>query len=339
VLVLVDAMGGDKAPDEIVKGCIDAINESEGYDVLLIGDVNKINRILENEKFDARRIQLHHTDEVIHNDDMPTKAIKSKKNSSMVVGLNMLKEKYGDVFLSAGNTGALLAGAMLTLGRIKGVQRPALAPIIPSASGGTMLIDAGLNTNCKPENLLQFGIIGSLYMRNVFGIKNPRVGLVNIGQENRKGSEVIKQAYEKLTASDINFIGNVEGRDIPLGAVDVAVCDGFVGNVLLKFLEGVGFYISKGLKDLYYKNLKSKLSALIIKKDLKKFFHSMDYEEYGGTPVLGVDGAVFKCHGSSSAKSIKNTIVTACNFARSSVIEQIRREFADSAAEVDDIEI
>lgn len=337
MLVLVDAMGGDKAPDEIVKGCIDAINESEGYDVLLIGDVNKINRVLENKKFDARRIQLHHTDEVILNDDPPTKAIKSKKNSSMVVGLNMLKEKYGDVFLSAGNTGALLAGAMLTLGRVKGVQRPALAPIIPSGSGGTMLIDAGLNTNCKPENLLQFGIIGSLYMRDVFGIENPRVGLINIGQENRKGNEIIKQAYEKLSASNINFIGNVEGRDIPLGAVDVAVCDGFVGNVLLKFLEGVGYYISKGLKELYFKNVKSKFSALLIKKDLKKFFNSMDYEEYGGTPVLGVDGAVFKCHGSSNAKSIKNTIVTACNFSRSSVIEQIRREF--STAEVDSIEV
>lgn len=326
MLILVDAMGGDKAPGEIVKGCIDAINESEGYDIVLIGDVDKLNELLKGKKFDARRLQLHHTTEVISNNDSPTKAIKLKKDSSMVVGLKLLKEKFGDVFLSAGNSGALLAGTLLTLGRIKGVHRPALAPVIPTKSGGTMLIDAGLNTNCKPDNLLQFGIIGSIYMKEVFKIENPKVGLINVGQENRKGNEYIKQAFEKLSASNINFIGNVEGRELPEGICDVAVCDGFVGNVLLKFLEGVGSYILSGLKGVYSKNILSKLSAIIVKKELRKFFKGLDYEEYGGTPILGVNGVVFKCHGSSSAKAIKNTIIRACSFARSTVLEQIRAQ-------------
>ncbi|MGI6777741.1 MAG: phosphate acyltransferase PlsX [Acetivibrionales bacterium] len=336
MLILVDAMGGDNAPEEIVKGCIDAINESEGYDIVLIGDVDRINNILKGKKFDARRLQLHHTTEVITNDDYPTKAIKEKKDSSMVVGLKLLKEKFGDVFLSAGNSGALLAGTLLTLGRIKGVHRPALAPVIPTKSGGTMLIDAGLNTSCRPENLQQFGIIGSIYMKEIFGIQNPRVGLINVGSENRKGSEVLKQAYEKLSISNINFVGNVEGRELPEGAVDVAVCDGFVGNVLLKFLEGVGSYIFSGLKNLFSANLVSKLSSFLVRKELRNFSKGMDYEEYGGTPILGVNGVVFKCHGSSSSKAIKNTITRACSFVRSTVLEQIRTQI--NSMEGDNIE-
>lgn len=337
MLILVDAMGGDKAPDEIVNGCVDAVNKSEGFDILLLGDNEKINAVLKERKFDAGRIKIRHTTEVIENEDAPTKAVRSKKDSSIVVGFKMLKEKQGDVFLSAGNTGALMTGALLILGRIKGVDRPAVAPILPTKAGGCMLIDAGMNTSCKPINYLQFGIIGSIYMKEIFNIKRPRVGLVNNGAEETKGTEVIKQAHALLSQADINFVGNVEGRQLPLGDVDVAVCDGFVGNVLLKFLEGVGYFFVTGLRKVYSKTIFSKISAIFVKEELRHFFKQMDYEEYGGTPVLGVNGMVFKCHGSSNAKAIKNAVLKAHAFAKSTVIEQIREQFKHM--EVGNVEI
>lgn len=325
--ILIDAMGGDKAPDEIVKGCIDAIKESDEFDLVLIGDSEKIKSILDENKCNSSRIRILHSDEVITNEDIPTKAIKTKKDSSMMIGLKMLKEKEGDVFISAGNTGALLTGALLVLGRMTGVDRPALAPVLPTKNGRTMLLDAGLNVVCKPINYLQFGIIGSIYMKEIFHIENPKVGLINVGAEETKGNETIKQAYAKLANSGINFVGNVEGRQIPMGDVDVAVCDGFIGNVLLKFIEGIGLFIYDGLKNVFYKNIISKFSALVVSKELKAFKKTLDYEEYGGTPILGVNGIVFKCHGSSNAKSVKNAIIKAVQFTRSSVMEQIAREF------------
>lgn len=323
MLILVDAMGGDNAPHEIVNGCIDALKEMPGYDVLLLGDSKRIDGIIKERKFKSPRLKIRHTNDVITNEDIPTRAIKSKTDSSMVVGFKMLKEKEGDILISAGNTGALMTGALFTLGRIDGVDRPALAPIIPTKTGKTLLIDAGLNTTCKPINYLQFGVIGSIYMREIFKIKNPKVGLINVGIEAMKGNETIRQAFARLTCSGLNFVGNIEGRQIPEGDVDVAVCDGFVGNILLKFIEGVGPFIFDGLKEVYSKNLISKLSALLVKKELKGFKKRLDYEEYGGTPILGVNGTVFKCHGSSNAKSIKNAILKGYDFARSSVMEQI----------------
>ncbi|MDO8686432.1 MAG: phosphate acyltransferase PlsX [Clostridiales bacterium] len=327
--ILVDAMGGDKAPNDIVAGCIDAINVSEGYDILLIGNEAIIEKILREKKFTNPRLKIYNAEEAILNEDQPTKAIKEKKDSSMVVGFRLLKQKQGDVFISAGNTGALMTGSLLLLGRIKGIDRPALAPVIPTKEGGAMIIDAGLNTMCKPVNYQQFAKIGSIYMREMFDVRAPRVGLINVGSEERKGNENIKQAYSRLSGSDINFVGNIEGRHIPDGKVDVAVCDGFVGNVLLKFLEGVGSFIFDGLNRVYSKNLLSKLSALAVRNELRQFKKRLDYEEYGGTPILGVDGTVIKCHGSSNAKTIKNAIIKAYKYAKSSVLEQIRKEFKD----------
>lgn len=324
--ILVDAMGGDNAPGAIVNGCIDAINEKTGFDILLIGDSTQIESILAERKFKSPRLQVVHTQEVITNDDVPTKAIKSKKDSSMVAGFNLLKEKKGDVFISAGNTGALLTGALLILGRIKGVDRPALGAVIPTVKGPALLIDAGLNSSCKPINYLQFAVFGSIYMKGLYQIENPVVGLVNMGTERKKGTEIIKQAYELLAASKLNFIGNIEGKDIPEGKVDIAVSDGFVGNVLLKFFEGTGSFFIGFLKGIFKRNILSKISALIMQKDIREFKHKVDVDEHGGAPILGVNGMVLKSHGSSNKKAIKNVIIKAYNLVSSSVFEQIEQQ-------------
>jgi glycerol-3-phosphate acyltransferase PlsX len=337
MLILVDAMGGDNAPDAIVNGCIDAIIEKDGFDITLIGDQDRIKKILDDRKFTNSRLTIQHSLEVITGEDSPTKAIRSKKNSSMVIGFNLLKEKKGDLFLSAGNSGALMAGALFILGRIEGVDRPSLPAIIPSKTGKALLIDAGLNTVCKPINYLQFGIMGSIYMRELFGIQKPRVGLINVGSEESKGSDVIKQAYSLLSTSDLNFIGNTEGKDIPIGNVDVAVCDGFVGNVVLKFLEGCGSFFVGALKNIFKSNKLTMLAALLIKKQLKEFMKQLDPDEEGGAPILGVKGLVIKSHGSSNAKTIKNVIVKrAYSLAGSNVLDQITEQFKNM--EVDDIE-
>lgn len=322
--ILVDAMGGDNAPDAIVKGSIDAISVQEGFDITLIGDSDQINRILKSRNFESKRLEVIHAKEVITNDDTPTRAIKSKKNSSMVVGFNMLKEKKGDVFLSAGNTGALLTGAILILGRLKGVDRPALGAVIPTKAGKCLLIDAGLNSTCKPINFAQFGIFGSQYMKGLFNKANPRVGLVNMGTEAKKGTEVIKQAYTLLKNTELNFVGNIEGKDIPLGNVDVAVCDGYVGNVLLKFLEGTGSFFGSFLKGMFKRTIFSKISTLFVMQDMKAFKKMMDPSEDGGAPILGINGLVVKSHGDSNEKTIKNVILKAYSLANSSVFEQIK---------------
>lgn len=336
MVILVDAMGGDHAPDEITKGCIDAINEMDGFEILLIGNRDKIEKILKERNFNSQRLKIIHAEQIITMEDQPTKAIKTKKDSSMVVGFNLLKEKAGEVFVSAGNTGALMAGAMFILGRISGVDRPALAPIIPTKTGGTLLVDAGANAVCKPINYVQFGIMGSIYMKDVFNIENPKVGLINVGTEEKKGNETIKQAYALLSKSPINFIGNIEGKELPEGKVNVAVCDGFVGNILLKFMEGIGSFFVGELKAVYSKNIISKISGLAVKKGLSLFKKKIDPSEYGGVPLLGVNGKVVKAHGSSNAKAIKNAIFKAYNFAKSPIIDKIREEFENM--EVEDFE-
>lgn len=337
MLILVDAMGGDNAPEAIVNGCIDAIIEENGFSILLIGDSERIKKIIDDRKFSSPRLEIKHTTEVITGEDSPTKAIRSKKDSSMVVGFNLLKENKGDVFVSAGNSGALMAGALFIIGRIKGVDRPSLPAIIPTKTGKALLIDAGLNTVCKPINFLQFGIMGSIYMRELFGIKKPKVGLINVGSEETKGNDNIKQAFSLLSSSNINFIGNAEGKDIPIGNVDVAVCDGFVGNVVLKFLEGCGSFFVSALKGIFKKNTLSKLSALIVKKQLKEFMVQLDPDENGGAPILGVNGLVIKSHGSSNAKTIKNVIIKrAYSLAKTNILEQIREEFKNM--EVEEVE-
>jgi len=331
--ILVDAMGGDNAPEEAVKGCIDAINEMEGFDIILIGDENRINDILKDANFSSDRLHIKNAQEVITMEDTPTKAIRTKKDSSMVVGLNMLKEKFGDVFLSAGNTGAIMAGALFILGRITGVDRPAIATIIPTKKNGVLLIDSGANALCKPVNYIQFAIMGTIYMRDVLGISNPKVGLINVGSEDKKGNDTIKQAYDLLSRSNINFIGNIEGKDIPEGKVDVAVCDGFVGNVILKYTEGIGSFLFSEIKNIFTRNLLSKLSALIVKNEINSFKKKLDATEYGGAPLLGVNGKVIKAHGNSNAKAFKNAVFKAYAFARSLIVEQIEEDFINMEVE------
>lgn len=325
--IIVDAMGGDNAPDEIVKGCLEAL-ETDGFEIELLGDRAKIEKCLGKENINNPRIIITETTDEITNLDKPTEAIKKKPNSSIVVGMKKIKAQTAQAFISAGSTGALLAGSLLIAGRIKGVSRPALAPIVPSIKGQTMIIDAGMNTQIKPINYVQFGIMGTEYMKNMHGIKEPRVGLVNVGTEESKGNEALKQAYEVLKNADINFIGNVEGRDITDGKVDVAVCDGFTGNAMLKIMEGTGKYFMDYLKKMYSKSLSGRISYLLVKHELKKLKKEIDPEELGGTPILGVNGMIYKCHGNSKSKAIKNTILKACSSACTTVLEQMKNIFA-----------
>lgn len=321
--IIVDAMGGDHAPQEVVKGSVQAVNDFN-IDIILVGKQAIIEKELAAYEYPRERIHIQHADEVITNDEAPTKAIKTKKNSSMVLGLKILKDKKGDAFVSAGNTGALLTGSLLRVGRIKGIDRPALTPILPTDKGCAILVDAGANTNCRPINFLQFGVMGSAYMKKVIGIPAPKVGLVNIGSEEGKGTDLIKDSFVLLKEAPLNFVGNIEAREIPEGSVDVIVCDGFVGNVILKLMEGMGMTFYRNIKSLFTKNLLTYLSALFISSGLKAFKKKMDYTEYGGAPLLGIDGVVVKAHGSSNAKAFYYAIVQAKKFVETGVIEEIR---------------
>lgn len=333
--IMVDAMGGDNAPEEIVKGCVEAVKSKSGFDIELIGIEDEIRKILKGQTSLNDRIFITHASQVITNEDKPTEAIKLKKDSSIVVGLKKIKENKGQVFISAGSTGALLAGSLLIAGRIPGILRPALAPIVPSLSGGTMIIDAGMNTNCRPINYVQFAVMGSIYMQQMFNKPNPRVGLVNVGVEEEKGNDVLKETLSILKKCDINFVGNVEGRDIAEGAVDVAVCDGFTGNAMLKMMEGTGKYFFHHIKRIFNRDIFSKLSALLVKAHLKKLKDSVDPEIAGGTPILGVNGLVYKCHGNSRSKAIRNTILNACNLTKSVFIDKIQEKFSAMEVKID----
>ncbi len=336
LIILVDAMGGDNAPGDIVNGCVEAVNEVQGFDILLIGDKKRIEEILGEKNLNNPRIKVHHASEVITVEDSPTKAIKGKKDSSMVVGFDMLKEKKGDIFISCGNSGALMTGALLILGRIKGVDRPAFPAIIPTKTGKCIIIDAGLNTVCKPINYQQFGIMGSIFMKAMFNIEKPKVGLLNVGSEAGKGYEVIKQAYNLLEDSDVNFVGNIEGSDIFKGKVDVAVCDGFVGNVTLKAIEGAGSFLMSMIKGAFLKNLKTKLGAILLKSEMKEVKKVLDPDENGGALIIGVNGLVLKSHGNSNVRTIKNVILKASILGKTRIIETLSDEFSNM--EVDDIE-
>ncbi len=320
--IIVDAMGGDNAPDEIIKGAVEAAKEIDAT-IVLVGNAKIIkDRLDKLEKRD--NIKVKHASEVISNEEIPTKAIKTKKDSSMVVGLNMIKEKEGEVFISAGSTGALLTGALLNVGRIKGISRPALCPTLPSQKGPFVIVDAGANTNCRPDYLVQFAHMGNIYCKNVLGIKNPRVGLLNIGTEAEKGNDLTKATYELLKKEKFNFIGNIEGRDLMPGNVDVVVCDGFTGNVMLKTIEGFGLAVFGILKDSITKGLRRKIGALFLKPALKEIKHKMDYTEYGGALLLGINGGIIKCHGTSKAKEIRSAILQAYEFEKTNTIENIK---------------
>lgn len=322
--ILVDAMGGDNAPFDIVKGCVDAVKEKKGFDITLIGNEKRINDILSEEHFDKDRISIKATSEVITNHDKPTDAIKQKKDSSMVVGFKMLKEKMGDAFLSSGNTGALLTASLLLLGRMKGVIRPALGAIIPTKGKETLLIDAGLNSAVRPESYLQFAYFGTEYMKALYGLDNPTVGLINIGSEDSKGTSDVKEANALFKDAGINYIGNIEGNDIIKGKAKVVVCDGFVGNVLLKFYEGTGMYFLESLKGIMKSKTINKLAGAVLKKDLGDFFRPMNPDEVGGAPILGVNGLVMKSHGSSGVKTIKNVILKTTTLVKADITGHIR---------------
>lgn len=321
----IDAMGGDHAPSEIVKGAIEALKETDA-EVVLYGDETAISSVLSQLTYDKNRVSIKHTSERIENDDKPVQAIRRKKDASMVVGLNDLKEKSLDAFVSAGNTGALLAGALFKVGRIKGIDRPAICTVYPTMNGASVLVDAGANAECKVNNLLEFAFMGDLYAQKIIGISNPKIGLANIGAEETKGTPLYIQTHEALKKMPLNFVGNVEGRDIPNGVVDVIVADGFTGNIILKLTEGVALSLMKGLKESILSNFKGKLGGMLLKGNLKSFKKKLDYTEYGGAPMLGVEGLVVKAHGSSNAKALKNAVIYADKGAKSGLVDAIREK-------------
>lgn len=320
--IIIDAMGGDHAPTAPVEAGARATREL-GVDIVLVGKRDVIERELAKYQFDKNRLEIVHADEVITNHEEPAKAVRAKKNASVVVAGRLLKEGKGDAMLSMGNTGALLATGLLIVGRSKGVSRPALATLLPTDKGPKLLIDAGANTNCKDINLVQFAVMGSIYMKNVLDIDRPRVGLMSNGEEEGKGDALTKETYPLLQRAGVNFIGNIEGRDVMEGNADVITCDGFVGNVILKTVEGMGSVISKKVKGLFLKNMFTKIGSLFVAGGLKEFKKMMDYREYGGAPLLGVKKPVIKGHGSSDAKAAFSAIIQAKKFVETNVIQNI----------------
>lgn len=320
-----DGMGGDHGPIETVKGAVEALTLIQGS-IVIYGDEKQLKSELSKYSYDTARISIVATTEVIENDDKPVKAIKTKSDSSMVVGLKALRKGDIDAFVSAGNTGALLAGGLLKVGRIKGINRPALCTIYPTMHGASVLVDAGANAECKSRNLLEFAYMGSLYAEKVVGIQNPKVGLVNIGAEETKGTPLYIESHQLLKETDLNFIGNVEARDIPSGKVDVIVADGFTGNIILKLTEGVAIQLVGGLKKQIVKNTIGKIGGLLVKKNLSDFKKVLDYTEYGGAPLLGVNGLVVKGHGSSNSKAFKNAIKYAEVAAKSGLVDEIKQK-------------
>lgn len=338
--IIVDAMGGDNAPDAIVEGCIEAINMQDGFIVTLVGIREAIEKVLDKKEYNRDRIKIVNAAEVIKGDDTPTKAIRGKKDSSMVVGLKLLKEKKGDAFISAGNTGALMTGALLVVGRIKGIDRPSLPALVPSRKDMVLIIDAGMNTVCRPVNYLQFGIMGSLYMKLIYNLETPKIGLVNVGSEDAKGNDTLKQAFGLLSDSSLNFVGNIEGNDIPDGNVDVAVCDGYVGNVALKLYEGAGSFFMKELKKIFTSNILTKLCYLLIKSFFKDFKNKLDADELSGAPVLGINGLVIKSHGSSKAKTIRTAILKrAIPLIKYGIVDEIKEQFKNMEVKPSDDDI
>lgn len=325
--ILIDAMGGDHAPQEIVKGALASLESAGTFELELIGDLARIEPLVSAEARRNPRLFLTHATEIVTNHDKPTEAIRNKKDSSLVQGLLKIRDKQGHALISAGSTGALAAGSLMIPGRIQGVLRPALAPIVPSECGGTMIVDAGMNLQCRPENLLQFGIMGAMWMQGMQGVANPRVGLINVGTEESKGLALTKEAFELLQKSGLNFVGNIEGRDIAGGAVDVAVCDGFTGNAMLKMMEGTGRYFSNHLKAMFGRNLLTRLAALMMLGEIRRFRKSIDPEEIGGTPILGIDGMIWKCHGNSTAKAITNTILKSSTSAAEAMTDRFGEAF------------
>lgn len=325
--VAVDAMGGDNAPVEIVKGVVDAVQANDHVKVYLTGQEELVRKELEKYTYPADRIEVVNATEVIETAEPPVMAIRRKKDSSIVRALNLVKDGTCDAFVSAGSTGATLVGGQVIVGRIKGVERPPLAPLIPTEKGCALLIDCGANVDARPSHLVQFAKMGSVYMESVMGISNPRVGIVNIGAEEEKGNALVKETYPLLkNCPDIHFIGSVEARDIPAGAADVIVCEAFVGNVILKMYEGVGRSLIHKVKEGMMTSLRSKIGALLVKPALKETLKAFDLEQYGGAPLLGLKGLVVKTHGSSKAVEIKNSILQCITFSEQNINQKIKEK-------------
>ena len=325
VTVALDAMGGDYSPEEIIKGAFDALKKDKDINVILVGKKEVLEGKITEEYKD--RCSAVYATEIITNEEAPVAAIRAKKDSSIVVGMNLVKEGKADGFVSAGSTGAVLVGGQLIVGRIKGILRPALAPLIPTEKGVSLLIDCGANVDARAEHLVQFARIGSLYMEKVIGIKNPRVGIVNIGAEEEKGNALVKETMPLLKeCDDINFIGSVESREIPKGGADIIVCEAFVGNVILKLYEGLGSTLLGKIKDALMKNVFTKIGAMMIKSSLNVTLKSCDASEYGGAPLLGLNGLVVKAHGNSKANEICNSILQCKSFKEEALSDIIREK-------------
>ncbi len=322
--IIVDAFGGDNAPLEIIKGSCEAKAEYN-VDIVFTGNRDIIEKVAKENNIDISGIEIIHTEDVISMHDTGSEIMKSKSNSSMALGLKAVAEGKGDAFVSAGNSGALCVGATLLVKRIKGIKRPGFAPVIPTMEGCLILADGGANVDCRPEMLQQFGIMGSAYMNKVYNLEKPRVALANVGEEECKGGELQLQAYQLMKNSPINFIGNIEGRDIPMGGCDVLVCDGFTGNLILKTYEGVAMALMKKIKGIFTKGIKNKLAAAMVLSDMKEMKKEFDYNEYGGAPILGCSKPVFKAHGSSNAKTFKNAIRLTKQYVEGDVIGAIAK--------------
>lgn len=341
IKVAVDAMGGDNAPVEIIKGAVDALLVSANLELMLVGDEPRIKEELEKLKqdkersgFDMSRIEIIHTTEVIETGEPPVNAIRTKKDSSMVVALKLVKEGKAQAFVSSGSTGAILVGGQVIVGKQKGVKRAPLAPVIPTLREGSLLIDCGANVDAKPEYLIQYAHMGSIYMEHVMGVKNPTVGILNIGSEEEKGNALVKETYPLLKAEPgINFIGSVEAKDLIEGKADVVVCDAFSGNVALKMYEATGGMLLDTLKSTLTSSTKNKIGAALVYPSLKEKLKKFDASQYGGAPLLGLKGLVVKSHGSAKAKEIKNSVIQCVDFAKEDITGKIAAQLA-AAAEI-----
>lgn len=325
IKVVVDAMGGDNAPEVTVEGAVEALKVSDKISIILTGRTEDIKKELQKYSYDESRISIVQADDVIGFDEPPVMAIRKKKNSSIVVGLNLVKRGEADAFVSAGSTGAILVGGQFVVGRIKGIERAPLAPLIPTAKGPSLLIDCGANVDARSSHLVQFAKMGSIYMEHIVGIKNPRVAIVNIGAEEEKGNMLVKETYPLLKeCTDINFVGSIEARDIPNGDADVIVCEAFVGNVILKLYEGLSNTLMHEIKAGLMSSLRSKIGGLLIKPALKKVVKGFIGEDQGGAPLLGLKGLVVKAHGSSGADDIKKAIIQCIQFSEGEINEKIK---------------